>query len=242
MIEWRDQGILLATRRHGENSLIIDVFTSHEGRHGGVVRGGTGRKMAPVLQPGAQLDVAWKARLEEHLGHFNAELIQSRAALVMGRATALAGMSAVLGLLAYALPEREPHPRLYEKTIALLDVMCQGEDWPQAYLHWEIAFLHDLGYGLDLTSCTVTGTTKDLIYVSPKSGAAVSRNGAGEWADRLLPRPDCMVSNTPASIPDICQGLKTTGYFMEKWMAAQIGGRGIPQARQRLIDRLRKSA
>lgn len=177
-MDWRGTGILLSVRHHGETSAIIDVFTEDRGRHTGIVRAGTSRKVAPILQPGAQLDVAWRARLEEHLGTFLVEPVRSRAALVMGNRLALAGLNSVTGLLAFCLPEREAHGPLYRRTEALLDLLGQDELWPLAYLQWEIALLEEMGFGLDLSSCAVTGATDGLVYVSPKSGRAVSELGA----------------------------------------------------------------
>eukprot|EP00903_Cladosiphon_okamuranus_P015771 g14557.t1 len=140
--------------------------------------------MAPVLQPGAQVDVAWKARLEDQLGNFQIEPLRSRAGVALSDRLALAGLSAVTTLLSYALPEREPHGALYARTEALLDLLGQMELWPLAYLHWELALLEDLGFGLDLTSCAVTGATDGLVYISPRTGRAVTQAGAGAWADR----------------------------------------------------------
>ena len=199
-MDWRGTAILLSVRRHGETSAIIDVFSEERGRHAGVVRGGTSRKIAPILQPGAQLDVAWRARLEDHIGAFTVEPVRSRAALVMGDRLALAGLNAVTGLLGFCLPEREAHRPLYRRTEQLLDLLGQNEVWPLAYLRWEVALLEEMGFGLDLGRCAVTGATEDLIYVSPRSGRAVSRAGAGDWAERLLP------------LPDVLRGWQRSGY------------------------------
>ncbi|MCK0150313.1 DNA repair protein RecO [Marivita sp. S6314] len=241
-MDWRDTGILLSSRRHGETSMIIDVFTPERGRHAGVVRGGASRKVAPILQPGAQLDLAWRARLEDHIGSFTVELQRSRAAVAMGNRLALAGMNAVLALLAFTLPEREPHDALYTQTQNLLDLLDQIELWPLAYLRWEIALLDDLGYGLDLNTCAVTGATDNLTYVSPKSGRAVSETGAGDWADRLLPLPDALKGSGTFSDADIVAALATTGYFLEQKVALHQIGKPLPQARARFIDALARTA
>jgi DNA repair protein RecO (recombination protein O) len=235
-MDWRDQGILLTTRRHGESSAIIDVFTQLHGRHAGVVRGGAGRKITPVLQPGAQLDLEWRARLEDHLGSYRVEPLRSRAAALSGRLT-LAGLNTVTALLAFCLPEREPHAALYQRTEQLLDLLGQDEIWPLAYLNWEIELLEEMGFGMDLTTCAVTGQTTDLIYVSPKSGRAVSKQGAGEWVDRLLPLPDCLRGIGQAPDDDIALAFRTTGYFLMHRLAPALGNKPLPEARTRYVDR-----
>ncbi|WP_299734871.1 DNA repair protein RecO [uncultured Roseobacter sp.] len=235
-MEWRDEGILLSTRRHGETSAIIEVFTPEHGRHAGVVRGGTSRKIAPILQPGAQLDVAWRARLEDHIGSFQVEPVRSRAAVALSDRLALAGLNAVTALLAFCLPEREPHPRLYQRSEQLLDLLDQAELWPLAYLRWEMCLLEEMGYALELEACAVTGTQDDLVYVSPKSGRAVSRAAAGVWADRLLPLPDVLRGQGDADNDQIAQGLVTTGYFLTAHLAQDLGNKPLPEARGRFVE------
>ncbi len=239
-MEWRDQGAVLSVRRHGETSAIIDVFTAAHGRHAGVVRGGASRRIAPILQPGAQVDLTWRARLEDHLGSYAVEPLQSRAD-VMGDRDALAGLNAVTALLGFALPDREPHPLLYTRSIAVLDMLGKSELWPLAYLRWELALLEEMGFGLDLSVCAVTGTHDDLAYVSPKSGRAVSAEGAGEWADRLLPLPPEMLGGGDGSRAHVLEGLATTGHFLTGWLAPALGDRPLPEARARLLDRLKRS-
>ncbi len=239
-MEWRSEGILLSARRHGETAMIIQVFTPDHGRHAGVVRGGASRKTAPILQPGAQLDVTWKARLEEHLGSFAVEPVKSRAAAVMGDRVALAGLNSVCALLSYALPERDPHPDFYAQTLTVFDLLGESEHWPVAYLHWELALLDEMGFGLELETCAVTGSTKDLIYVSPKSGRAVSKMAAGEWADRLLPLPDCLRDPT-ADASGLLDGLRVTGYFLKTRLAQGLEA-ALPEARARLVDVLGRRA
>jgi len=235
-MEWRDQGILLASRRYGESSAIIDVFTPTMGRFAGVVRGGASRKLAPILQPGAQLDVAWRARLEDHLGTFKVELIRSRAAVSLSDRMALAGLNAVTALLLFCLPEREVHGPLYQRTEALLDLLGQNEIWPLAYLKWELALLEDAGFGLDFSQCAATGGNDNLAYVSPRTGRAVSLSGAGEWASRLLPLPPCLLGIGTAPDDEIVQGFETTGYFLRERLAVELGNKPLPAARQRFVD------
>lgn len=235
-MEWRDHGILLSMRRHGESAAIIEVFTEDHGRHAGVVRGGASRKLAPILQPGAQLDVQWQARLQEHIGSYRVEPLRSRAAAAMSGRLALAGLNAVTALLSACLPERVPHPGLYRRSEQLMDLLGQDDIWPLAYLNWELALLEELGFGLDLSSCAVTGATTGLAYVSPKSGRAVSRAGAGDWADRLLPLPPCLLGEGPAPDAEIAEALRTTGYFLAHRLAPALGHRALPEARGRFVD------
>ncbi|MBI1418645.1 MAG: DNA repair protein RecO [Limimaricola sp.] len=242
MIEWRDEGAVLAVRTHGETAAIVEVFTPSHGRHAGVVRGGAGRRLGPLLQPGAQLDLRWAARLDDHLGAYTIEPLRSRAALVMGDRLALAGLAAVCALLAHVLPEREPHPTLYARTMALLDLLGQAEVWPLAYLQWEVALLDELGFGLDLSACAVSGTNEDLCYVSPRSGRAVSRQSAGAWADRLLPLPPVLAGQGEATGAEIARALGTTGWFIEHRLVKGLGDRPLPAARARLVEAIARQA
>jgi len=236
-MEWREEGVVLAARPHGESSVIVETFTAAHGRHAGVVRGGVSRRLAPLLQPGAQLDLTWHARLEDHIGSFTVEPVRSRSAVLSNR-LALAGLNAVCAILHFCLPERDPHPALYFQTIALLDRIDRGERWDGDYLQWERALLDEMGYGLDLSECAVTGAADDLAYVSPKSGRAVARKVAGEWADRLLPLPPCLLGGDPASSAELVAALGTTGHFLEHHLARDLGVEHLPEARRRLIDLL----
>ncbi|WP_323769830.1 DNA repair protein RecO [Antarctobacter sp.] len=241
-MDWRDTGILLSTKKHGETSLILDVFTPGHGRHAGVLRGGTSRKLAPHLQPGAQLDLAWRARLEDHIGSYTAEPQRSRAAAALGDRVALAGLNTVTALLAFCLPEREPHPALYSRSETLLDLLDRPDLWPLAYLNWELALLDEMGFGLDLTTCAVTGATDNLTYVSPRTGRAVTAQAAGDWADRLLPLPPILLGHGEAEDSDILDGLTTTGFFMENRLAPDLRDKPLPAARSALITRLKARA
>ena len=241
-MEWREEGLLLNMRSHGESSAIASVFTRDHGLHSGIVRGGQSRKMAPLLQSGAQLDLTWRARLEDHLGSFVVEPIRSRAAAVLGSRMALAGAGVVVAMLQFALPEREPHKDLYDKTLPLMDLLGQDAIWPLAYLQWEMSFLTELGFGLELDKCAATGMRDDLAFISPKSGRAVSRTGAGEWADRMLPLVPCMKGEGEAEDADILSALETTGFFLKTRLAEGQVGKPLPDARGRFLDVLRKRA
>ncbi len=237
-MEWREDGVILTARRHGESAAIVEVFTEAHGRHAGIVRGGGSRRMAPVLEPGNMVQAAWRARLEEHLGAFTIEPLEARAALLMQDRKTLAGLNAVTALLSFALPEREAHPPLYRRTIALFDMMAAEPFWPLAYLRWELSLLEELGFGLDLSSCAVTGATEGLIFVSPKTGRAVSEAGAGEWKDRLMPLSPALTGAGDGSDEELRDGLKVTGHFLKTWLAHSLGDRPLPEARQRLVDLL----
>lgn len=236
-MDWQDHGTILSTRPQGETSALIEVFTAAHGRHAGVVRGGASRKMVATLQPGSSVTVRWRARLEDQLGTFTVEPIASRAGAMSDR-LALAGLSATCAMLAFALPERAPHPALFAATEPLFAVIGDAvPGWPLDYLRWEMQLLDELGYGLDLGRCAVTGTREDLAFVSPRSGRAVSRAGAGDWAPRLLPLPACLLGQGPASWAEISDGLRLTGHFLDRF-AAEHGSRALPAARVRLIAAL----
>lgn len=237
MMEWRDEGVLLSVRPHGESAAIIEVFTALHGRHAGVVRGGASRRLAPMLQPGAQVSVTWRARLEDHIGVFLVEPLRSRA-VALGDRLALAGLSAVCALLQVALAEREAHQSLWIASTGLLDTLLERPDWPVRYLRWEMLLLEELGFGLDLATCAVTGSREDLVFVSPRTGRAVSRAGAGDWAPKLLPLPVALLGQGPASPFEIAQGLALTGHFLLRELSPMLNGRPLPEARARLIDLL----
>ena len=242
-MEWRDQGILLWVRRHGETSVIIEVLTSQQGRHAGLVRGGAGKTQGPVLQPGAQLSLEWNARLADHLGTFRVDLIRARAAAIMADRAALAALNAVSALLVRLLPEREPNPEVYAATLALVDALGRADPrWPVRYAAWELTLLDALGFGLDLASCAATGTREDLAYVSPRSGRAVCRAAGAPYAERLLPLPRFLIGGArdmAAGIADVREALRLTGYFLENRVCPAFELSEMPGARirlERLLD------
>lgn len=232
-MDWQDQGTILSARPHGETSMIVEAFTASHGRHLGVVRGGASRKMAAMLQPGSHVALAWHARLDDQIGTLKVEPLTSRAGAMEDR-LALAGLSAVCALLSASLPEREPQPGLYAATEPLFDVIGRAiEGWPLDYLRWEAGLLDTLGYGLDLSRCAVTGSRDDLAYVSPRTGRAVSRQGAGDWAPRLLPLPQALLGQGSATWAEIAQGLRLTGHFLALFAAEHH--HALPEARARLL-------
>lgn len=235
-MEWRDQGIVLGRRSHGENAVILDVLTQNHGRHLGLVRGGASPKRSAILQPGSQLALVWRARLDGHLGHFSIDPVRTRGAQVFSSKLSLAGLNAACALLAFSLAEREVHSVLFEKTEQLFDLLGQDDIWPLAYMKWEMQLLQVAGFGLDLRACAVHGGANDLSFISPKSGRAVSRAGAGDWASRLLPLPQIMLGHGHGDDADVIAALGVTGHFFHQKLAPSLGQGPIPDARARFLD------
>lgn len=216
-MQWQDEGIIIGVRRHGETSVVAELMTRERGRHMGLVRGGRSRSMQPVLQPGNRVDAVWRARLDEHLGDYRLEPLQLRAARLMESATALYGVQA-MGALLRLLPERDPHPHLYEALDAILDNMDDPGGAGQLFVRFELAVLNDLGFGLDLSECAATGLRENLIYVSPKSGRAVSRDAGAPWADRMLPLPGFLAASQVRAIEaqDMADAFRLSGFFLHR--------------------------
>ena len=229
--------MVLSARRWGESSLVVQILTREHGRHAGLVRGGGAVRHMHIYAPGNRVDVRWSGRLPEHLGHFSCELVDARAARVLERPLRLAAVSSVCALAEWFLAEREPAPTVHVNSEAMLERLVGTEEWRLAYVLWELSLLRDTGAGLDLTQCAVTGATADLAYVSPKSGCAVSRTGAGSWAPRLLPLPRFLFTGGAADCDEILAGLSLTGFFMSRNARAH-GRRNLPAARMRLVDSL----
>jgi DNA repair protein RecO (recombination protein O) len=229
-MQWTDEGIVLGVKRHGESSVILELMTQERGRHLGLVRGGAGTRLGGVLQPGNSLRATWRARLDEHLGHYAVEGINLRAAAFLGEAHAVHGVTH-LSALCRLLAEREPHVRIYG---ALEDILAKIDDpFAAATLiaRFELAFLAELGFGLDLEACAATGTTVDLVYVSPRSGRAVSRAAGEEYRDKLLRLPSFLRADDEApSAADLADAFALTGFFLERHA---FGPRGLPMPGER---------
>jgi DNA repair protein RecO (recombination protein O) len=235
-MEWTDEAIVLSVRPHGETAAVADLFTRSHGRHAGLVHGGRSRRARPVLQMGNHVDATWKARLSEHLGHMKLELRRGYAASAMEDPAALAGLTS-LCTLARLLPERDPHPALYEVTLFVLGFLDDVSVWPALLVRWELALLQELGYGLDLSACAATGANDQLIYVSPKSGRAVSASAGEPYKDRLLPLPQFLGSLRDRQVTgqDVASGLALTGYFLEQRILAPRG-ETLPDSRGRILS------
>ena len=243
-MDWSDQGIVLTRRHHGEASAIVTLLTREHGRHAGLVRGGGGKRAAALYQPGNLLSARWRGRLPEHLGMFTTELMQSYAARALDDAVRLGGVAAACAVLEATLPEREPHAGLFDATLALLkaiDSAPDGAAWGAEYVRWECLCLGELGFGLDLESCAVTGGRDDLAYVSPRTGRAVSTAAGRDYADRLFKLPGFLDGVTAPDPGAIAEGLRLTGHFLERHVLSPHGRR-VPAARTRFVDRWRRSA
>jgi DNA repair protein RecO (recombination protein O) len=234
---WTDEGVVLALRRHGESAAIVSVFTRAHGRHAGLVRGGFGRRARPIYQQGNVIHVTWRARLAEQLGALSGELKTPLAARLLADPARLAGLSAACALLELTLPERDPHPRLFDALGAWLEQLAGDRQWLEGYVRFELGLLAELGFGLDLSRCAVSGSSEDLVYVSPASGRAVSRGGAGAYADRLLPLPPFLLGRGQPDPAQLAAGLRLTGTFLRRHLF-DASDRSLPEARDRLLARL----
>jgi DNA repair protein RecO (recombination protein O) len=217
-MHWTDEGMILATRRHGETSLIVELMTPGHGRHLGLVRGGRSPRQHAALQPGNSVAATWRARLDEHLGNYTIEATTSRAAQLMESAAGLYGIQVIASLLRL-LPERDPHPRLYQALLTMVDWLDDPLTAGALLVRFEAGILEELGFGLDLERCAATGETGELVYVSPKTGRAVSRTAGQPYNDRLLALPAFMVANGANATPDIADvmaGFRLTGYFLAR--------------------------
>ncbi|MCA6099252.1 MULTISPECIES: DNA repair protein RecO [Bradyrhizobium] len=237
-MEWTDEGIVLGVRRHGESSAIVELLTREHGRHLGLVRGGASSRMRPLLQPGNSVTAVWRARLDEHLGMYALEGTRLRAATLLGSSHAVYGVTH-LAALARLLPERDPHEDIYWMLHGTLD---DFEDAGVAAVHlirFELAMLTELGFGLDLENCAASGETTDLIYVSPKSGGAVSRAAGEPWRDRLLPLPAFLREGEGGanswSDQDLLDGFQITGLFLLRHVL-EPRGQGHSDARAGFIN------
>jgi len=222
-MDWQDRGFIIGVRKHGETSIILEVLTQAHGRHLGLVRGGRSRAMQPILQAGNSVDVTWRARLEEHLGTFAVEGERLRAANLMQSALGLHGLHHLSGLLRL-LPERDPHPDLWRFAEFVADRLDDAGRAPALMLRFELALLAELGFGLDLTECTLTGVTKDLIYVSPKSGRAVARAAGEPWRDRLLRLPVFLLDEeNEADAEQLSDAFRLLEHFLTRDVLAPRG-------------------
>jgi DNA repair protein RecO (recombination protein O) len=241
-MEWMDEAIVLSVRPHGETASVVDLLTRSHGRHSGLVHGGRSRKNRPILQIGNQVQAVWKARLADHLGRMTLELKRGTAAAAMDDPPALAALTSLCALTRL-LPERDPHPALYEVTLFVMSFLDDPSVWPALYVRWELALLQELGFGIDLSQCAVTGSNDQLIYVSPRTGRAVSASAGEPYRDRLLPLPQFLTRTRTTAVTrqDIESGLKLTGHFLQSRLLTPHGG-ALPETRNRILAALPRTA
>ena len=240
-MEFEDEAYVLSARAHGENGAIVDLLTAGHGRYAGHVAGGASRRMRPFLQAGSRVLVKWRARTAEHLGSVQLEPVGEGASGLFDDPLALAGLSAAAAVAAGALPEREPHPGAFDAFAALAGAFHHPEVWPAVFVRFEAGLLQELGFGLDLSRCAATGALDDLVYVSPRTGRAVSRAAGEPYRDRLLRLPPFLCAAQNRLQPgDVGDGLELTGRFLESFVFAPLN-RPLPPARVWLIDKLREA-
>lgn len=238
-MDFEDDGYVLAARAHGEAGAIVDILTADHGKYAAHVAGGASRKMKPFLQAGARVIVHYRARVSEQLGAATLEPVGEGPSALFDDALALSGLAAAAAVANGALPEREPHPGAFLAFEALTGAFLNPDIWPAVFVRFEMGLLQDLGFGLDLSKCAATGVTDDLIYVSPRTGRAVSREAGEPYKDKLLPLPPFMLSAQGGlGEGDVGAGLNLTGHFLESFIFA-VMNRPLPPARIWLIDRLR---
>ncbi len=234
-MQWTDEGIVLGVRRHGEASAIVEMMTLEHGRHLGLVRGGAGSRLRPVLQPGNRLSLTWRARLDEHLGNYQVEALDLAAASLFDAGHAVYGVTH-LGALCRLLPERDPHPEIYAALDEVLGCLLDVQLAALQVVRFELALLGELGFGLDLSQCAVTGEADDLCFVSPRSGRAVSRGAGQPWQDRLLRLPPFLGGAEAApTAGELADGFKLTGFFLVRHVL-EPRGQQFPDARESFVS------
>jgi DNA repair protein RecO (recombination protein O) len=243
-LDWTDHGIVLGTRRHGETNAILEILTRDHGRHLGLVRGGFGPRMRATLQLGNSIRVVWRARLEEHLGYFSVEALALRTATLLATRCALFGVTH-LAALSRLLPERDPHPMIYDELVAVLEHMNAPKSLGAEIARFELRLLAELGFGLDLARCVATGRSTDLVFVSPKSGRAVSREAGTPWQDRLLRLPPFLrpgdTTRLPPSSDELVDGFALTGFFLTRYVFEPRDAM-LPQARSSFLAAIKELA
>jgi DNA repair protein RecO (recombination protein O) len=233
-MNWTDEAIILSVRPHGETAAVVEVLSREHGRHLGLVHGGRSRRLRPVLQMGNHVDATWRARLPEQLGFLSVELRRGYAGEAMNDPAALSALTSLVAM-ARLLPERDPHPSLFEVTLFVLSFIDDIGVWPALLVRWEVALLAELGFGLDLSACAAGGGNDGLAYVSPKSGQAVSASAGEPYRDKLLRLPPFLARSGSGGVSegDILDGLRLTGYFLEH-RVLESRGEAMPDARRRL--------
>jgi DNA repair protein RecO (recombination protein O) len=240
-MEWEDDAFVLSVRAHGESGAVVELLTAEHGRHAAHVAGGASRRMRPFLQPGGRVIVRYRARVSEQLGSAVLEPVGEGPAALFDDAVALMGLSAATAVTAGALPEREPHPGAFYGLEAFIAALAVTDAWPAVFVRFEAGLLQDLGFGLDLSRCAATGDVDDLVWVSPRTGRAVSRKAGEPYKDKLLALPPFLLgAQAGLGAGDIAAGFDLTGHFLEQFVFGPLN-RPLPPARVWLLDKLREA-
>jgi DNA repair protein RecO (recombination protein O) len=234
-MKWEDEAIVLAARPHGETAAVVQLLTRAHGRHAGLVRGGQSARLRGIYQSGNRVSATWSGRLPEHLGSLECEMECSYMARVLDDSDRLAALSAATAVCEGAMPEREPHPACFEGLLALLEAL-EGDHWAEVYVRWELAFLAELGFGLDLSRCAAGVENDQLAYVSPRSGRAVSLSAGAPYREKLLALPGFLVGRGEGGNAAVAEGLALTGFFLERHLF-HPHDKPLPAARLRLEQR-----
>lgn len=241
-MQLRAEAIVLSVRAHGEHGAVVRALTATDGVQTGYVRGGRSRRLRPILQPANTVLGEWRARTPDQLGALTVELVHSLAPL-HAEPLAAAALEWVTALTAVALPEGQPYPRLHaglSGVIGAVEAAPAARGWAAALVRYELLLLAELGFGLDLDRCAATGATDDLVFVSPKSAAAVSRGAATGYEARLLPLPRFLTGGAAPDWPDILGGLRLTGHFLARDILVERRAETLA-ARERLVERLTRA-
>ncbi len=237
-MDFTDDAFVLAARAHGDTGAVVDLLTATHGRRAAYVAGGASRRMKPFLQPGARVVADLRARTSDHLGSARLEPVGEGPAALFDDPLALTGLAAAAAVAHGALPEREPHPGAFLAFEALMSAFAVPEVWPAVFVRFEAGLLEDLGFGLDLSRCAATGAVDDLVWVSPRTGRAVSRAAGQPYADKLLKLPPFLLgAQAGLGAGDVGAGLDLTGHFLEQFVFHPLD-RPLPPARVWMIDRL----
>ncbi|WP_333592686.1 DNA repair protein RecO [Brevundimonas sp.] len=237
-MDFADEAFVLAARAHGDTGAVVELLTAEHGRRAAYVAGGASRRMKPFLQPGARVQAEYRARTSDHLGAARLEPMGQGPSALFDDPLALTGLSAAAAVAQGALPEREPHPGAFLAFEALMAAFAVPEVWPAVFVRFEAGLLEDLGFGLDLSRCAATGSTDDLVWVSPRTGRAVSASAGAPYADKLLVLPPFMLgAQAGVREGDAKAGFDLTGHFLEQFVFHPLN-RPLPPARVWMLDKL----